>query len=166
MNNYQLTEDEVVLYKGEIILSGEQEKSQLFFTNLNIIFVTTIKNIFSSEEKTFIEKYPVEEIKIYKDEPQIKINKNVVEIYLKTTEKSFSFVQKNELNKFKNEVLNFFSGKTTAERKAEKIKSGISLVDNTLGIDSVKVVGDALKNSVGNSINKGLKSIKNMFKKQ
>jgi len=70
------------------------------------------------------------------------------------------------LNKFKNEVLNFFSGKTTAERKAERIKSGISLVDNTLGIDSVKVVGDALKNSVGNSINKGLKSIKNMFKKQ
>ena len=165
MENYQLAEDEVILYKGEITLSGEQEKSFLYFTNLNFVFITTIKNIFNGEEKTFIEKYPVEEIKIYQNKPQIKVNKNIVELYFKTTEKIFTFKQKNELTKFENEVLNFFSGKTTAERNAQKIKSGIALVDDTLGIDSVKIVGNAIKDGVGNTINKGLKSIKNIFKK-
>ena len=65
------------------------------------------------------------------------------------------------INKFENEVLNFFSGKTTAERKAKKVKDGIALVDDTLNIDSVKVVGTFIKTGVSGVISKGL----NVFKK-
>lgn len=58
MNNYQLTSDETVLYKGVILNYSEKEKHnsfgstviyELILTNLNMIFVTKVKNYYQKK---------------------------------------------------------------------------------------------------------------------
>lgn len=163
MDNYELKEDEVVLYKGNVTILGEQEKTQLLFTNLNIVFISKVKNIFSGDEKFFVDVFPTQDVKFYNNAPQIKVENSTVELYLKSGEKFFNFDKKSELHKFENTVLNFFSGKTTAERNAQKIKSGIGLVNDTLNIDVVKMVGSSIKNlgkGLGSTLGEGLKVFK------
>ena len=66
MENYNLRADEVVLYKGNVILKSKKGTTELILTNLNIVFINKYKELFSKEEVTVLE-YPVGSIKIYED---------------------------------------------------------------------------------------------------
>lgn len=155
VENYNLGADEVVLYKGEIKLKSKfdllnNSSTELILTNLNIVFITTSKQLLSKEE-TNVEVHAIEEIKVYQGQPQIKTKGTEVEIYFLEKEIEFSFSSKGELNKFSSAAMKLITGKSTAERVAEKTKGAIALVDDTLGIDSVhtvgKVAGTAMKNT-------------------
>ena len=169
MENYQLNSDEVVLYKGDGALEDREGKTQIILTNQNLLFITTHINLYKKEE-VYVEKFSIDEIKIYEDMPQVKAKGANVEIYLSTCEKVFKFQSKGEAGKFVDAVMKHFTGKTKAERNAEKVKGTINFIDNTFGINSVELVGNALKNGVVNSItgalNKGAKGIGNLFKKK
>lgn len=164
MENYKLKENEVVLYKGEITLADKKGNTQLILTNLNIVFITKNKKLFTEEEVN-VDFYPVEEIKIYEGIPQIKTKGNIVELYLLSTEKEFTFISKIELHKFMSEAKKLLTGKTTAERNAEKVKNTIKLVDDTLGIDTVSAVGNTVKDGIVGKVGKGFKAIGKIFKK-
>ena len=169
MENYKLREDETKLYEGDITLSDKRGITQLILTNLNVVFITKcIDNNFSDVEVD-VETFSKEDIKIYQGKPQIKVNGDIVEIYFLSTEKKFKFNSKNELNKFLKCAIDVTTGKTKAERGAEKVKKVINLVDTTLGIDTVKVVGDTLKNGLANTlvgkINKGFNNLSKKIKK-
>lgn len=168
MENYKLAEDEVVLYKGVVTQKKSQVESELILTNLNIVFITKYETLEEKQVCVNVEKYPVADIKIYKEEPQIKTKGLAVEIYLLTTEIEFIFKSLLELRKFIKQAVNLLTGKTKAERMSEKIKNSIGLINETLDVDCVELVGNLIKNT---SVVKGVGSTvgkigKNLLKKK
>ena len=144
MKNYQLREDEVVLYKGNVTLVDKQIIAQLILTNLNIVFIS------NENEDVNVLSYPADNIKMYQGVPQIKVKGNNAEIYLLSTEIELKFDSKIELHKFDSAALKLLTGKTAAERCADKVKTAINkgyeFADETLGIESKQMVGNAIKN--------------------
>ena len=80
MKNYQLKNDEVILYRGSVMVlpNGKKEKvsklknveQELILTNTDFVFETRIKKVFQKEE-IVTEVYSIEQIKIYQDAPHI-----------------------------------------------------------------------------------------------
>lgn len=166
MENYNLRADEVVLYKGNVILKSKKGTTELILTNLNIVFINKYKELFSKEEVTVLE-YPVGSIKIYEDIPQIKVNGNTVEIYLLETEIEFNFNSKTELYKFNCAAKKLLTGQTSAERMCKNVKNSIALIDDTLGINTVQATGDVIKNGIVGNITGAFGKIgKSLFKKK
>ena len=162
MKNYQLQGDEVVLYKGDITLQGQEQVSQLILTNLNVVFISNQND----EDNAELEIFSVDDIKIYKDIPQIKAQKNQVEIYFVPTEKVFALKSKKELTNFMQEAINLLTGKSKFERCVANVKRKVDLVDNTFDIDTVDLVKSAVKNGATSAINKIAGLGKNLFKKK
>lgn len=151
MEHYRLREDEVVLYKGRVYLCKKKGVTDLILTNLHIVFVNKYKKLFSQEEITVYD-YSIEDIKMYNGVPQIKTKNGITEVYLLDTEIEFRFESKKELILFVNTVNKLLTGESTIQKKAKEVRNAIDLVDETLGIDTVKATGNVLKNGVIGSI--------------
>ncbi|MGN1212417.1 MAG: hypothetical protein ACI4TZ_00050 [Christensenellales bacterium] len=164
MKHYDLKEDEVVLYKGKISFADRHTNTQLVLTNYSIVFITITSEI-GEKETAETEVYLTADVKNYKGIPQIKSTANNVEIFFKSTEKEFVFETKNELHKFVSELNKLLTGKTGAERNAEKFKSAIGLVNDTLGVDIVQTANNLIQNGFGGSLGKIGKSLFNKKKK-
>lgn len=151
MDNYSLQPNESVLYKGDVHLVNENGYTQLLLTNLNFVFITKTKKIFAKEQVE-VEAYPIGDIKIYNEIPQIKQNDHSVEIYLTTTEKKLNFLSKHEAHKFVNATYELLTGKSMSVRGADKVKSAVNLVDNTLGINTVNAVKNVMEKGVTGTV--------------
>lgn len=121
MKNYNLEEDEVVLYKG--IITKSEKNYDLILTNNNIVF--------ASENAPEI--YPTKDVKIYKGEPQVKTKGNRVEIYLKSGEQEFTFQSKLEPYKFLTIIKKLLTGKSAYERSLIGIRNVINITKENLG---------------------------------
>ena len=169
MENYDLEKDEVVLYKGNVSLRKQKGYTQLVLTNINFVLITKNKKLFSKEQVN-VDIYPVNEIKYYKDVPQVIRNGYNVELYLLDDEVSFEFDSKNEVRKFVNATMTLLTNKSTLERNTKKIQDTISTINNGLGIDSVGIAKNVLKNGIvgktTNVIGKGVKTISKIIKKE
>ena len=142
MENYTLLPNESVLYRNndcKILNKYEKSNAELILTNLNLVFVKKTKKMFTKEEIS-IETYPIEEIKIYNDVPQIKQNDTEVEIFFIDGEKTIELYSKNEGRKFINKAFELLTGKTLAARASGKVNGSIKLVDNALGVNSVGAI--------------------------
>ncbi|MBQ8206394.1 MAG: hypothetical protein IJZ77_02945 [Bacilli bacterium] len=173
MKHYELESNEVVLYKGDVTQPNKKGLTQLILTNLNLVFIATHKKLFSKEQVT-TETYPTNEIKIYNNIPQLKVNGDIVEIYLLSTDKEVKFPSKHELNCFINSANTLLTKKTKIERCAEKLKNTINLVNDTLEINTVESVSNVIKNGVivtagkgiGKVINKSVGLVSGVLKKK
>ena len=176
MKDYQLKEDEVVLFKGDIELQGVKGKTELIFTNHNFVFINKQKKLLG-EEDVEVEIYPVTDVKIYEKKPQIKVKELNVEIYFLRDEKTCIFSSEEDVNEFMNEAQKLLTHKTIAEKGAQKVKDGINLVNETLNVDIVHSTGNLINNVatkfVGGFANKAsdvaqgiLKFGKGLFKKK
>lgn len=163
MENYELKSDEVVLYKGEVILSGKLCPTKLILTNYNVVLITKSHSI--SNKEVEVQTYDVQDIKVYKDVPQIKTNKNHVEIYLTSGEIDLEFAYRNELKKFVNSAMELLTNKSLFQRRTESVKKNVDVVDKTFNIDSVEIVKGAVKNGSEKGIGKLFGSITKIFKK-
>ena len=159
MIKVELRETEVVLYSKEVGVEGESYSSAtVVLTNERLIFQ------YRKKEKMFKwvdaeDEYPVFDIKMYNGNPQVIQNKNIVEIYLKNKQLKMWFIEKKEAKNFLQQVTDLLTGKSSQERKAQKVKQTIALVDDTLGIDSVQAATGALKGGV-------LGGVKDLFGKK
>ncbi len=165
MENYKLRSDEVVLYKGDVILKNKKGTTELILTNINLVFINKHNDLFSKEEVTILE-YPVHSIKMYEGIPQIKAKGDIVEIYLLETEIEVEFYSKIELYKFTNATKKLLTGESSAQRGAKKVKDAIGLVDDTLGINTVQTTGNLLKKGIFGNITGAIDKIgKSLFNK-
>lgn len=168
MEHYQLKPHEVVLYKGDVNFVDQKDVTKLILTNLNTVYITTHKKRFGADE-TSVEVYSVQDIKIYEDTPQIKSKGHNVEIYYLTTEKEIYFKSKSELGKFVSSAMKLLTGKSATQRRVEKVKQTIDIVDSTLGIDTIGTTKDAIHNGVSNVtssiVTAGTNKIVNLSKK-
>lgn len=155
MEDYSLQSNEAVLYKGEATFGSNRTRSELLLTNINIVVITKTKKLFSKEQVD-LELFPVEEIKVYNDIPQIKQTDCKVEVYLTNTEITLSFDSKFAAHKFANAANKLITGKSMSERGAEKVKGAVNLVDNTLGISTVGTIKSVVENGVVGTVFGGL----------
>lgn len=150
MDNYSLKPDETILFQGDAY-----DGIQVILTNHNLIIVKKKEKLFSKTDVT-VEVYPKEEIKIYKDVPQIKANNCNVMIYLLSKEIQIEFKTRGEVHKFTSAAFELLTGKTAFARGAEKVKNAVDVVDNTLGINTVETVKSVVTNGVIGCVTGGL----------
>lgn len=146
MENYSLQANEVLLYKGEAYNGVE-----ILLTNLNLVVIKKTQRLFKKGQvETFV--YSKDDIKIYNDVPQVKQKESSVEIFLTLEEIKVDFYSRTEAHKFVNAVYELLTGKSTTTRGAEKVKSAIKLVDNTLGINTMDTVKNVMEKGIAGSI--------------
>lgn len=153
MENYKLLSNESVLYKGDVSLSSRKGgTAELILTNLNVVLMIKSKKSFFANIETEVEVYPVDTIKVYEGEPQLKQSDVELEIFFTTDEIKVSFNSKMELMKFKLTATKLITGKSIQERGADKVKGAINLVNNTLGVDTVQTVKGVFENGIVGSV--------------
>ncbi len=153
MEHY-LKDDEYKLYEGNAYRQGDTKVKELtiILTNLYLIVEVKQKKMFCKEEIT-TEKYAIDQIKIYNEQPQILTQNNQVEIlFNNNTSAQMTFFGRNERNKFINTIFKLVTGKNSFERSVNKINKSIETVDNALGIDIV----DTAKNIAANGLLGGI----------
>ncbi len=143
MEQIILAEDEFELFKGsaKLIVGKKELDTEVHLTTKFISFLVITKILFS--KKTEQEKHEISAVKIYKNKPQIKRKKEIVDIYFKDSERVVKFSTAKEAAAFTSEALKFLTGKSKFVRAVEKTKEIIQEVDETLGIDSVGIVKTA-----------------------
>ena len=166
MSHISLQPDEVNLYEGNVSIAKGTSFDKIFMTgstqvvltNIKIYFVTVTKKMFAKEQVT-VDAHDISEIKVYNGVPQIKqikANSNEVILNLLSCEVEMSFSSRLEAHKFVNAVYGLVTGKSTAERGAEKLKGAVDMVNDTLGIDTVGTVKNVLENGITRTVFGGL----------
>lgn len=160
MGKFELENDEVVLFEGNIVYKNDIGRHSVKFT------LTSKKMIFEKEKGVLkkqieiVDIIPLQEVKIYKGEVQAKQNSS--EINIQTINKNITlyFSGMFEARKVNSKIINTVSGTSMAERGAEKIKGAIDLVDETLGLDTRGMVKGLMENGVKGTIINGFKNKK------
>lgn len=151
MTNYTLQKNETILYQGNVSLEHCNGTTEILLTNLNLVFIITTKKLLS-KSNVEVETYLIDDIKLYNNVPQIKQKSSRVEIFMTCAEIVVNFVSIFEASKFVNAALRLLTGKTMAERSADKFKGAIGLVDDTLGINTVGTIKNVLENGIAGSL--------------
>lgn len=158
MDTYTLKSDEVQLFKDSGTLKDqytvrltETVDYEFLLTNQNIVITKNIRKMFSRPQSE-VYVYPVKDIKIYNDKPQVKQHSNEVEFFLTSGEFAFSFRSNSAARKLVTQVYNLVTGTSVADRGAGKVKGAINRVDDTLGINTVGTVKTVLENGIARSL--------------
>lgn len=154
MGNYELREDEVVLYEG--IVTGNVAKGtlQLILTSQKLIFEKE-KGLFK-KERELIDIFTHEDIKFYNDNAQIKQKGTNVEIQTVSQNITITFSGMIEARKFTGKIIDAVTGTTLAKRSSDKIKGAFNMVDDTLGLDTRETIKGVLENGVKGTILNGI----------
>ena len=164
MKNYELKNDEIVLYRGSVVVlpDGKKEKesrlkkieSELSLTNENLVFTTKIKKVFQ-KETCETEIYPIDHIKIYQDRPHIMLKGKSVDIYFIGTEKFIEFPDKKAAKTFTDTALRAITGHSKFVRGIKKAQKEVDETSKALNVDIVgvakTVVGIATNVAIENS---------------
>lgn len=152
MNNYKYEQDEVLLFRCDAYLSSLDEcLYKLLVTNKYLVFIpynSTYDGITEYNER----KYPLSEIKIFEEQPQIKFYNDTVEVYLLNEVLTLIIPDKKQAKEFVQAVYKQLTGKSAYERNAEKVEHAIGVIDKTLGIDTVQSIKDIFTNGIGNML--------------
>lgn len=154
MNSYELSADEVILYKGTVTSNDYKGTLQLTLTSQRLIFEKE-KGLFKKELE-LADVVPLGSVKEYNGSVQIKQKSDTVEV--QTTEKNITIIFSGMLEaaKFTKKAVDAVTGTTLARRSSDKIKEAFSIVDDTLGLDTRGTVKAILENGVKDTIINGL----------
>lgn len=158
MKQYELREDEVCLCETKAYEENTDKYYDIMLTNINFVMLHTKQRLFKHDECT-LTIYPINDVKFYNDEPYVKLSKRVVEIYFKTCQLKFNFVNNpGDSSKLYNEFITLLTGKSIAERRSDKFKDTVKIVDNTLGVDTLGAAKNVIENGVNSTILGGTKN--------
>lgn len=156
--NYEIEENEVILYEGFSEYKSESNKA------LNVSFVLTSKRMIFEQEKGFFKKQKelidiinLSDIKMFNGEVQCKQKFN--ELMFQTNKKNFSLFFNGliEAKKVNTIIINAVTGTTMAKRGSEKVKGAFNLVDETLGLDTRGIAKGIIENGIKGTIINGIK---------
>lgn len=151
MEHYTLQPDEVLLYNGAAIWNNErkdQKEAEIILTNLYFVFVLKTKK-FLQKLSIDLESFPLSDVKIYNEQPQIKNKGTSVEIFFKHGERLLEFESKKEARKFTATAMEVLTGYNVVLRGLKKSKQAVESVDEVLGINSVGVAQAVVSQGVG-----------------
>lgn len=154
MSNYELKENEVVLYEGSITSNIAKGNLQLTLTSQKTIFEKD-KGLFK-KERELIDIIPHEDIKFYNDTVQVKQKGSDVEIQAVSKNITVAFSGILEARKFTSNFVDAVTGTTLAKRGSDKIKSAFNMIDDTLGLDTRGTIKGVLENGVKGTLLNGI----------
>ena len=138
MKNYELKEDEVVLFKGMVcLLSDWKDKkecvynTELLLTNYNVVLTTKIRKLISSIEEQRV--YCIEDIKVYDQSVQVIRKKKMVDMYFLSAEVFLVFEKEKSAKEFCDKTIKLRDGNSKFVRSVKK-------AHKALDIDMVEIV--------------------------
>lgn len=158
MNNYEIDNDEVILYEGKVGYNKNYIDVEFKLTSKKMIFEKQKGLIKKSKE--LIDIVPLDKIKIYNDSIQIKQKMN--ELQVQTIDKNFSIYANGilEAKKINTKIIDTLTGTTISKRGSQKISESIDLVDETLGLNTRDTIKGVLENGVKGALINGIKNKK------
>ena len=158
MNNYEIDNDEVILYEGKIGYNKNYMDVEFTLTSKKMIFEK--KKGLIKKTKELIDIVALDKIKIYNDSVQIKQKSN--ELQIQTLDKNFSIYASGmiEAKKILTKIIDVLTETTITKRGSQKINDVIDLVDGTLGLNTRETVKGFLENGIKGTLINGIKSKK------
>lgn len=127
--NYDIGEDEVILYKGDVKYSINEK-------NIDAKYILTSKKMIIEEKKKkdLIDIIGLDEIKVHNDKVQCK--QNFCELYIQSKRNSFSITFNNVFDAIKvwNLIVDNITGTHIIKRGLKKAKESLDIVDETLDV--------------------------------
>lgn len=163
MENFALAANEVLLYKGTAAeADAPEDVFELRLTNLQLVFIR--------KGGVNVAAFPVSDIKIYREVPQIRQKKRSVELFLVGGEKLLLFKNSLDAARFTDAAFELLTGKTKIARGAGKVKKTIDDVNEALGVnilEEVRSIGiDTISGIVSKAIPTGLRLLAGKKKKK
>lgn len=159
MKKYTLGPSEVPLYQG-CATEAECGVCELLLTNLNLVL------ILGSEDAFTTQVHPVENIKCYKDKPQIFLKKRRVEILLTTGEMTLEFRNWLEAHKFTEAAMELLTGKSKLARDAGKVKKALDDVNEAFGVNVLEEAKNFSVDTITQIVSNAKPSIFKLFSKK
>ena len=181
MEHYQLENNEVILYRGNVFLlldgktkttkSLKKEEIYLILTNLHIVIDKTTQKFLTKKVDTIV--YDTQTIKKYNDIPQIIQKGAFVDVYLLGVELFLRFPNKQQATQFNNAALRLLTGHSKLVRGVKKGQKAIKETEEALNIDitdaaktAAYVAVEMATGSTGKKINTIGTFAKNFLKKK
>lgn len=168
MENYNLKENETVLYRGSAIIMPDGKSddknakiSDIWLTNLNIVIFTKVKKMFKTV--TEVESFSVSDVKIYDESAQVIRRKSIVDVYLKTGELFLDFEKEKEAKLFSDKALRLISGESKFVRSVKKVRKEIKETDEALDTNIEGVIAAGVE--LATDITIGVASVEGAGKK-
>ena len=158
MNNYEINNDEVILYEGKVGYNKNYIDIDFKLTSKKMIFEKQKGLI--KKTKELIDIIPLDKIKIYNDSVQVK--QKINELQVQTLDKNF-YIYANgilEAKKILTKIIDTITGTTISKRGSQKINETIDLVDETLGLNTRDTVKGVLENGIKGVLLNGIKNKK------
>ena len=159
MKNYELLDDEVVLFEGTVTSSNYKGFLILTLTSQKIILEQE-KGLFKKTTE-LIDMIELSAIKLYNDVAQIKQHGSDVEIQATSSNIKLSFSGLLEARKFTGKAIDAVTGTTLAKRVSDKTKNAFEIVDDTLGLDTRSTIKGVLDKGVKGVLWSGIGKNKN-----
>lgn len=152
--NYEIQEDEVVLYEG--MVTSNNYKGSIFLTLTSQKLVIEKETGIFKKVRELLEQINLTDIKIYNGKAQVKQKGSNVDIQAVTKNITFVFSGLLEARKFTGKIIDAVTGTTLAQRASNKTKSAFELVDDTLGFDTRGAAKRLLEQGVKGAIINGI----------
>jgi len=158
MSNYEIDNDEVILYEGKVGYNKNYIDVEFKLTSKKMIFEKQKGLIKKTSE--LIDIVSLDRIKVYNDSVQIKQKMN--ELQIQTLDKNFSIYANGmlEATKIITKIINAITETTVSKRGSQKISGAIDLVDETLGLNTRGIVKGVLENGIKGALINGIKNKK------
>lgn len=148
MEHYELSADETVLFKGNVTISGKEEKKgfiqkkreyELILTNHNIVFVSISKGGLLKKESYESEIHPLENLKVYDNKPQVIRRDNSVQVYMTDGELFLDFENDKQAKEFTSKCIKEKSGESKFVRAVKTVQNEYHKTLDALNIDEETV---------------------------
>lgn len=143
MNNYQLKNDEAILFVGQVIVKEFKSEVKFTLTSKNMIFEKK-KGIFKRKTKV-IDLIPLTDVKVYKEDVQVKQNKANVMIQTIGKNINLSCSNVSEAKNIAEEIINIKTNSNKFDRNSKKVTKIVKNVGNVVkGVGEVVVAVAAI----------------------
>ena len=161
MSNFEIKEDEVILYEARLSgsLLGLNNSMYLTLTSKRIIIEEITKKsglLNKKDEKKLFEEIELKDIKTFNNKTQVNQKGNKVTIQAVKSNITLEFSGTIEAMKFVTKVTDAITNKTLTDRSFDKVKETFDKVDDVLGFDTRGTVKGVLENGIGRTLFKGI----------
>ena len=148
MKNYQLNQNEIVLFRNNVTLQNENNsnnrvQAELLLTNENFVLITKLKKLFQKEIVNTV-VVPFENMKIYNELPYMVRKGTLVEMYTLDAEYFLDFEKQKQAKEFFEKGMRVASGCSKFVRKVKNVSKEIKDTNDALGVDIVNTTKKVL----------------------
>ena len=154
MKNFELFDDEVVLYEGAVTSKNYKGCLLITLTSAKIV-IEQEKGMFK-KVRELVDSIGLDTVKSYNGAVQIKQHSNAVDIQTTAGNIVFEFLGLLEARKFAGKAIDATTGTTLAKRMSDKTKGAFDMMDETLGVDTRGAIKGVLEQGVKGVIFNGI----------